>query len=79
MSNGSKVYAARWGVLIRQRRQRLGYSQQQLADAIGVSKSALRSWEYGLSAPNHDRIGPLVRTLGIADNALTAIYREPAA
>lgn len=75
----ASIYAARWGVLIRKKRQALGYSQQSLADRLGVSLSTVRMWEYGRTTPSHRHIGSLVRELGIADNALTHIYREPAA
>lgn len=75
----ASIYAARWGVLIKKRRQALGYSQQSLADRLGVALSTVRMWEYGRTTPSHRHIGPLVRELGIADNALTHIYREPAA
>jgi transcriptional regulator with XRE-family HTH domain len=36
-------------------RSALGFSQQQLAKAVGVSQSNVARWERGLTAPADDR------------------------
>ena len=53
---------------IRKARARLGLSQDQFADAFGVSASTLRKWEQGQRAPT-----------GAAKTLLKIIEREPKA
>lgn len=53
---------------IQMARKRLGLSQDQFADAFGVSASTLRKWEQGQRAPN-----------GAAKTLLKIIEREPKA
>lgn len=49
---------------IRQRRNELGLTQQQLADRSQVSKSAVSMWESGDTTPNQGRIEAIARALG---------------
>ena len=51
---------------IQKARKRLGLSQDQFADALGVSASTLRKWEQGQRAPT-----------GAAKTLLKVIEREP--
>lgn len=53
---------------IQQARKRLGLSQDQFADAFGVSASTLRKWEQGQRSPT-----------GAAKTLLKIIEREPKA
>jgi putative transcriptional regulator len=53
---------------IQNARKRLGLSQDQFADAFGVSASTLRKWEQGQRAPT-----------GAAKTLLKIIEREPKA
>lgn len=53
---------------IQKARKRLGLSQDQFADAFGVSASTLRKWEQGQRAPT-----------GAAKTLLKIIEREPKA
>ena len=53
---------------IRKARKHLGLSQDQFADAFGVSASTLRKWEQGQRAPT-----------GAAKTLLKIIEREPKA
>ena len=53
---------------IRKARMRLGLSQDQFADAFGVSASTLRKWEQGQRSPT-----------GAAKTLLKIIEREPKA
>jgi putative transcriptional regulator len=53
---------------IRKARARLGLSQDQFADAFGVSASTLRKWEQGQRSPT-----------GAAKTLLKIIEREPKA
>ena len=46
-----------WGVnaavmTLREARLKAGYTQQMLADALGVTRQAVSEWERGLSVPN---------------------------
>jgi putative transcriptional regulator len=53
---------------VQKARKRLGLSQDQFADAFGVSASTLRKWEQGQRAPT-----------GAAKTLLNIIEREPEA
>jgi putative transcriptional regulator len=53
---------------IRKARKKLGLSQDQFADAFGVSASTLRKWEQGQRSPT-----------GAAKTLLKIIEHEPAA
>jgi putative transcriptional regulator len=53
---------------VRRARKRLGLSQDQFADAFGVSASTLRKWEQGQRSPT-----------GAAKTLLKIIEREPKA
>lgn len=44
------------GEKIKQARTRAGLSQQQLADAIGVTKSIISQWELGRKGPTRENI-----------------------
>ena len=37
---------------LREARLKAGYTQQMLADALGVTRQAVSEWERGLSVPN---------------------------
>jgi putative transcriptional regulator len=53
---------------IQKARKRLGFSQDQFADAFGASASTLRKWEQGQRSPT-----------GAAKTLLKIIEREPEA
>ncbi|WP_143072385.1 MULTISPECIES: LexA family transcriptional regulator [unclassified Variovorax] len=53
--------------LIREGRQRLGMSEQQFADAVGVSRGAVQQWEKpGGTAPKRTNQPHVARLLGIS-------------
>ncbi len=54
----------RIGTTIARRRQVLGMTQQQLADALGVSKSTVANWESGKHFPLR-KLGKVEAVLGI--------------
>lgn len=56
---------------IRRARERMGWSQSELARRIGVSKTAVSKWEEGTTAPNRNRIELVARALGITPDALS--------
>ncbi len=47
-------------------RQRAGLSQQQLADKIFVSRSAVGKWEAGNGMPNQENLTALCEVLGVS-------------
>lgn len=55
---------------IKQRRQALNYTQEQVADRLGVSTPAVNKWERGASYPDITLLLPLARILGIDLNEL---------
>ncbi len=58
------------GELIQVRRSRLGLSQEQLAELVGVSRQAVSKWEVGDALPDTDRLLPLARALGVTVDQL---------
>ena len=61
------------GELIRNRRELLGLTQQQLADTVGVSQPAVNQWENDAARVSWDNIGPLARALGVSAASLAAL------
>lgn len=54
-----------FGVLLRQRRGAAGLNQIELADAAGVSRSSIISWEQGASTPSIVSLYKLAKALEI--------------
>lgn len=48
-------------------RKKLGLSQEQLAEALGVSRNTIGRWERGEFAPNTDKLAELERMLAQLD------------
>jgi transcriptional regulator with XRE-family HTH domain len=65
------VTADRIGDRIRVLRQLRGLDQQELADAVSVSRSSIAQWETNRTAPRHDRIYSVASVLGVSAEALT--------
>jgi len=59
------------GLTIRRARERKRWTQQQLADAVEVSRDAIIKWEGDQRAPKN-RIGALEEVLGIDLTSATA-------
>lgn len=61
-------------------RRRQNLSQEQLADALGVSRQAVSKWEVGESLPEVDKLPLLCAAFGVtADYLLNDDMEEPAA
>lgn len=61
------------GELIKQRRTELGMTQARLAELVGKSASAVRSWERGRAAPKGEATrSALAAVLGVTDDDLEA-------
>jgi transcriptional regulator with XRE-family HTH domain len=54
----------RTGIVIRRARERKRWTQQQLADAVGVSRTTVDAWENNRTFPRN-RAGALEQVLGI--------------
>ena len=57
--------------IIRQRRQALGLTQEQLAGKLGVSAPAVNKWEKAASFPDITLLPPLARALGVPPGEIT--------
>lgn len=53
------------GERIKNQRKRLGLTQLQLAEKMGVTKSAVAMWETGASSPTSKRLEPLAEILNV--------------
>lgn len=62
-------------LVIQQQRKRLGLTQEQLADCLGVTTSAVNKWERGSTCPDIGLLAPLARLLEIDLNTLFS-FRE---
>lgn len=59
-------------------RKAAGFSQERLAEAVGVERSTVRRWERGETCPQPWARPKLARALGISDQALSELLEEPA-
>ncbi|MGZ5393876.1 MAG: helix-turn-helix domain-containing protein [Mycobacterium sp.] len=67
-----------FGGLVKQARMALGMSQAALADLVGRSASAIRSWERGSSTPTDESVvRSLAAVLGIDESALRGTVGMP--
>lgn len=72
------------GQRLRERRERSGLSQREVAEALQVSPQAVSKWERGESAPDIGLLVPLCRLLDVSVERLSrggsptaAISRRP--
>jgi transcriptional regulator with XRE-family HTH domain len=56
---------AKLGPLVRQRREALNYSQQELAEAAGIDRKTLGTLESGRRAPHAPKLRAVLEALGI--------------
>lgn len=62
--------------IIRERRRELGLTQEQVAEALGVSAPAVNKWEKGITMPDTGSLPALARLLGTDLNALFCFEEE---
>lgn len=65
------------GEFIIRRRKHLYMTQEQLADKIHVSKSAVAKWETDGGIPDRDNLYRLAEVLGVTANDLHRIIESP--
>lgn len=61
---------------LRQRRERLGYSQQALGTLVGVDAKTIRNWETGERVPRLKNRRPLGDALGLDLDELQVLIAE---
>jgi transcriptional regulator with XRE-family HTH domain len=59
-------------------RKAAGFSQERLAETVGVERSTVMRWERGETRPQPWARPKLARALGISDQALPELLGEPA-
>lgn len=59
-----------WGANIRLIRKAKGLTQKQLADAIGLTQSAVSQWEGGEAAPTVQNQLKIAKALGVTARGL---------
>ena len=64
------------GEVIRTNRKRLGLTQEQVADRLGVTATAVNKWERGASMPDIALLGPIARLLGVSLEELLSFREE---
>ena len=52
---------------LRQERQKNGWTQQYVADKVGITKAALHNIEVGKRKPSYDVLVKLIEIFGIVD------------
>ena len=62
--------------VIQTRRRALGLTQEQVADALGVTAPAVNKWEKGSTCPDIALLAPLARLLGIDLNELLCFHEN---
>lgn len=64
-------------IRLKELREKAGYSQYSFADKIGVSQSAVGSWEAGRREPNLTTIVGLARLFGVSVDYLSGNSNDP--
>ena len=62
--------------VIYERRRALGLTQEQVADALGVTAPAVNKWEKGSTCPDIALLAPLARLLGVDLNELLCFHQN---
>lgn len=63
-------------IIVRERRKKLGLTQEQLADYLGVSAPAVNKWEKGATYPDVTLLPALARLLKTDLNTLLCFHEE---
>lgn len=65
-----------FGARIAELRTHSGYTLQELADQVGVSRAALWKWENESAIPRHERLNALSKAFGVSVDYLVAGARS---
>ncbi len=63
--------------IIQESRRKKGYTQERLAELVGVSAPAVSKWETGASLPDITLLAPVARALGITVDQLLDFRASP--
>jgi transcriptional regulator with XRE-family HTH domain len=66
------------GPRLRNAREAMNLSRQEMARLLGVTESAIGAYECGRNAPNADRLCRVCRMLGVSPNHLLKEENEQA-
>ena len=64
------------GEIIREKRKELSFTQEQLADFLGVTAPAVHTWEKGTTYPSIPPLPALVRVLSTDLNTLLSFQGD---
>lgn len=64
---------------LREARVRIGFSQKEVADKIGVTQAAVSNWESGRAEPRREQREALFKLLGIGDSRALSSGASPVA
>ncbi len=64
------------GEVIREHRRRLGLTQEQMADRLGVTAPAVNKWERGVTTPDIGLLCPIARLLEVSLDELLSFRDE---
>jgi transcriptional regulator with XRE-family HTH domain len=69
----------RFAQALQRAREECGLSQQQIAQALGVSQASVSQWLLGQTAPRPDRVAELERVLRVEPEAFAGLLGHVAA
>ena len=61
-------------IVLIEMRNKKGLTQQQIADALGISQSAVAMWETGKTVPSINNIVSLSKLLGVSSAKLFKVF-----
>lgn len=64
------------GTVIRTYRKQRGFTQEELANRLGVTTPAVNKWENGVTLPDITLLAPIARLLGISVDTLLSFREE---
>lgn len=62
--------------IIKEKRLEKGYTQEQMAELLGITAPAVNKWEKGASYPDITLLCPLARLLGVDLNTLLSFHED---
>jgi transcriptional regulator with XRE-family HTH domain len=62
--------------IIKEKRLEKGYTQEQMAELLGITAPAVNKWEKGASYPDITLLSPLARLLGVDLNTLLSFHED---
>ncbi len=65
------------GLYIANRRKFMGLTQEEMAEKVGVSKSAIAKWETNRGLPDRDNLKSLSEVINVSVDALHRLIEKP--